>query len=524
MSRAVSKGADLPVMKLKLIIAVLLGALGNVPSNLLSAEQFQFHHENIIGTSLDLSIQTQGQSAATKAEHFVLSEIERLARIFSSYSGTSELNRWQATQDKATPVSAELFYVFQRADHWRELSNGAFSPATGELTALWKGASKIDQLPRSEAILQAAKKSRLTHWKLDAMRSTAKHISNARINLDSIAKGYIIDQTGLALMDQFPTITSCLINIGGDLRSFGHRGTVAAITDPFSGSSNDPIELLTLPSGAALATSGNYQRGFTIKGKRYSHLLDPRNGYPVSQTVSSTVIAPNAADADALATTFSVLSPAESLDLANRLVGVECFLVSKDGTRLESDGWQDYRRNQFSAKGSKGTRKSARQFEVSTSQDWITNFDCIIALELNRITDRRYRRPYVAIWISDEDNLPIRTLSLWIQKEKWLPDLKQWYRNDKLRLLYDDTDIVSTISSATRPAGRYRVKWDGNDDSGQAIKAGQYFVNIEVTREHGTYQKIREEIVFPSQASKTKLGSNTEVKEASIEFRRKKTI
>ena len=511
-------------MKLNLIIATLLGLFGSILEGKLCAGQFRFHHENILGTSLDLAIRTESQSMALEAQQFALEEIERLSEIFSSYSSSSELSRWLETQNEEIHVSQELLWVFQRAEHWHMLSNGAFSAATSELSALWKNASELGEMPSTEALHQASTRTALSHWKLAPTESTATRLSNARINLNSIAKGYIIDQIGLTLVNAFPAIESCLINIGGDLRNFGQVHTEAIISDPFVGSRNEAIETIILPINSALATSGNYHQGFTIKNKRYSHILDPRSGYPVDHIASSTVIAPTAADADALATIFSVLQAEKSLELVEGLEGVECFLVSQDGTRIESEGWKALRKQLSPSTTTNRLVSNDRQFEVSSPLDWITNFDCIISLELNKISNRRYRRPYVAIWISDADKLPVRTLSLWIQKEKWLPDLKSWYRDDKLRLLYDDTELVKTISSATRPAGRYRVKWDGTDDTGQAVTAGKYFLNIEVTREHGTYQIIRHEIEFPTQASTTDLGGNTEVKGASIEFRRKKTI
>ena len=167
---------------------------------------------------------------------------------------------------------------------------------------------------------------------------------------------------------------------------------------------------------------------------------------------------------------------------------------------------------------------SSVQFQVAQATQWSEQFEFIINFQLNRISGRRYRRPYVAVWITDADKVPVKTLSLWIQKERWLPDLKSWYRDDKLRRLFDDTDLVETISSATRPPGKYRLKWDGTDDLGLPTKPGNYFLQIEVTREHGTYQIIRKELTIQNEPFKIDFEENTELKSASIEYRPKKSI
>ena len=96
---------------------------------------------------------------------------------------------------------------------------------------------------------------------------------------------------------------------------------------------------------AAVATSGNYQRTFQIQGKFYAQIIDPRTGYPVERAPSVTVIAPTAADADALATACSVLSIREALDLINRIPHTEALLITGPADALTfhtSAGFENY--------------------------------------------------------------------------------------------------------------------------------------------------------------------------------------
>ena len=80
--------------------------------------------------------------------------------------------------------------------------------------------------------------------------------------------------------------------------------------------------------------------------------------------------------------------------------------------------------------------------------------------ELARI-EGRARRPYLAVWIEDKDKFPLRTLALWLEKTRWLPDLKVWYSENKMRSMAEGRDITKSVSSATRRPGKYTLKWDG---------------------------------------------------------------
>jgi hypothetical protein len=104
---------------------------------------------------------------------------------------------------------------------------------------------------------------------------------------------------------------------------------------------------------------------------------------------------------------------------------------------------------------------------------------------------------------------------------RWHPDLKRWYKDDQVRRLADDTDLVDTVSRATRPPGKYTVSWDGKDDHGKPASPGTYTVFIEAAREHGTYQIIRKEVVIAEKPFSHELKGNVEIKSASIEYRQK---
>jgi hypothetical protein len=153
----------------------------------------------------------------------------------------------------------------------------------------------------------------------------------------------------------------------------------------------------------------------------------------------------------------------------------------------------------------------------ASEQTWNPAFELTVAVDLAR-PGGFAKRPYVAVWIEDKDRFPVRTIALWFQKSRYLPELKAWSRDERLRATTEGTDIIDSVSSATRSPGSYTFKWDGKDQRGNLVKPGTYFVLIEVAREHGTYQIFRQEMDFSGVANRMILPGGTEVTAASLDY------
>ncbi|MEI7956732.1 MAG: DUF2271 domain-containing protein, partial [Verrucomicrobiota bacterium] len=151
---------------------------------------------------------------------------------------------------------------------------------------------------------------------------------------------------------------------------------------------------------------------------------------------------------------------------------------------------------------------------------WDETCELVVQLELSRFGGRS-SRPYVAVWIEDAEKYPVRTLALWSNGGRWLEDLKGWYRSDQLRVLAENTELTPSVSSATRPAGKYTLKWDGKDNSGKFVKSGKYTICLEAAREHGTYQIIRQELDCNGTAAKIELKGNVEIASAALDYHHK---
>ncbi|MEM9366179.1 MAG: DUF2271 domain-containing protein [Planctomycetota bacterium] len=143
---------------------------------------------------------------------------------------------------------------------------------------------------------------------------------------------------------------------------------------------------------------------------------------------------------------------------------------------------------------------------------------------LDRPSGSRYRKPYLAVWLEDEDGFPVKTATLWWQTEqpgpRWHRDLTRWYRNDRMRKIVEKTDLVDGISGATRGPGDYETHFDGTDNSGKRLPPGKYTLCLEAARENGTYKIIRRPIDWgDTPIARTELKGNIEIPHAAFEFR-----
>ena len=433
-------------------------------------------------------------------------------------------------------VSAELYEVLALFDQWRLRSDGALDAAAANICQLWQAAATQDHLPEPAAIATAVAAVRQPHWSLDPTAHTATHLTDVPLVFNSFAKSYIASHACDAAMAA-AKVTALVVNIGGDLVVRGDLTETVGIADPQADAENDPPLASVRVRERAVATSGNYRRGVTIGGQSFSHIVDPRSGQPVAHVLSATVVAPNAADAGALATACCVLQPEASLRLVASIAAAECLLLTADGHRVASNGWHSLESAPAGVaadiRGLLSAPQPSRMIDTApppvqppptaaTAQSlWDETCELVIHLELSRFEGRRSSRPYVAVWIEDADKYPVRTLALWSNGGRWLEDLKSWYRADQLRVSAETTTLTPSVSSATRPAGKYSLKWDGKDNSGKLVKSGKYTVCLEVAREHGTYQIIRHELECNGTAAKIDLKGNVEIAAADLDYHHK---
>jgi thiamine biosynthesis lipoprotein len=157
-------------------IAALALCLSATSSTALRERTYAFHYENVLGTSLELKVGAASPEDAGRAEQAALGEIEREAKILSSWDPDSEFSRWERTRGEAVRVSQELAEVLGLFDQWRGRTGGALDASAEAVTRVWKQAEARQEPPTDADLAAAVEAVRRRHWQLDAANHTATHL------------------------------------------------------------------------------------------------------------------------------------------------------------------------------------------------------------------------------------------------------------------------------------------------------------------------------------------------------------
>jgi len=468
-------------------LAVLLAA-GLAAPAASAAEPMHFHHENILGTSLDVEVATVDAKLGAAVEAAVLGEIERLRKILSTYDPSSEISRLNSATAPLV-CSPEMIDVLSAYDLWQARSHGAYNGHLGDLIGLWSKAEKAG-IPPSAADLQAvlAELPR-PGWKINsATRSVTRLTASHTLNVNSLGKGYIVTKAAVAARKAVPGVKGFLVNIGGDIFASGQPSADSlwsiGVADPRHSEENAaPLTKVRL-ANQAVSTSAAYERGYTLKGRHFSHILDPRSGQPAQGVSSATVIANNNASANAMATALCVLKPEEGLELVKTYPGAACLIIGADGQQFRSEG--------FAALEGAAPSPPTPGTAPALTGAWPLGYQVSMAIDIKPSAreGRKSKRPFVAIWVDNASGQRVRTVTVWGNERKYLPELRAWWKEAKA-----DPDKVAAITRATRSVGQYRIVWDGKDERGQALPLGTYTISVEANREHGSYSLEHGEIV-----------------------------
>ena len=150
----------------------------------------------------------------------------------------------------------------------------------------------------------------------------------------------------------------------------------------------------------------------------------------------------------------------------------------------------------------------------STAQSLPESAKLDVQFELPKIDTTMYARPYVAVWVEDSSRKSVKTIELWVGKDEWLKDLRSWWR----KVGRYDRELVDAVTSATRPAGQYRFLWDGKSDSGEKLEQGEYTIHIEVVREHGGRNYLRQKVMLGSENVSYQLKPTEETGEITLDY------
>jgi len=270
------------------LLAILLSACGKEP---LYQEQGY-----VFGTLVEVSIYGDNEAHAKQAIVSVMHEFQRLHNELHAWqpSELSELNKAFA-RGESRAVTPELAGMIEGATKLSIKSNGLFNPSIGNLIQLWGfQADEFKPVQPDERLIaqRVATNPQMSDITLspNSRGGILAKSSNSAVQLDlgGYAKGYALDRAAILLKQQ--GIHNALINIGGNILAIGQKGNRPWRVGIQHPRKSGALAALDLHDGEAIGTSGDYQRYFLLGDKRYCHLIDPRNGYPMQGVQAVTIL------------------------------------------------------------------------------------------------------------------------------------------------------------------------------------------------------------------------------------------
>ena len=286
----------------------------------------------LMGSRFDITVVEKDSITANKYIDMAVAEISRIEKIISSWdknSQTSEINRNAGI--KPVKVSLELFNLIKRSRAISHLTDGAFDISYASMDKIWKFDGSMKTFPSKEIIKKSVEKVGFENIILnDENQTVFLKIKGMKIGFGAIGKGYSADKAKKLLMSK--GVKAGIINASGDMNTWGKQPNgkewTIAITNPLN--KYKTFGVLPITDGAVV-TSGNYEKYVIFNGKRYTHIIDPRTGYPSSGIISATVFAPSAELADALATSIFVMGTEVGINRINQLPKIECIIIDDKG-------------------------------------------------------------------------------------------------------------------------------------------------------------------------------------------------
>ncbi len=288
----------------------------------------------VFGTLLEISVYSDNALAFQEATNNLDKTFQAMHRDWHAWQGDGELVRLNRAlaRGESFSVSRELAELLARGKRYSAQSDGLFNPALGRLIGLW--GFHQDELPQGpppeeDAIGElVAAAPQMSDMQLENSRVSSVN-RQLEIDLGAYAKGYALNLAIAQL--RAAGLENAIVNAGGDLCAAGRHGERPWRIGIRHPQGSGVIASLEVSGDECVLTSGNYERYRAHQGIRYSHILDPRTGYPVEHIASATVISPDGGLADAAATALSVAGPDAWQRIARQMGVDQVMLVDESG-------------------------------------------------------------------------------------------------------------------------------------------------------------------------------------------------
>ena len=287
---------------------------------------------SMLGSPFEITVVAKDSIEGNYFTDLAISEVKRIENQISDWIPTTQISLVNKNAGiQAVKVDSEVFDLVTRAIKISEITDGAFDISYASMDKIWKFDGSMKTMPTEEAIKKSVAKIGYKNIILNQQdQSIFLKFEGMKLGLGGIGQGYIADKVKDKLLAN--GCLSGIVNVSGDINAWGKQSNQKPWTVGIVNPMNKNKVFATFPlENSSVETSGNYEKYVMFNGIRYSHIIDPRTGYPAQGVVSVSVFAKQTEIADALATGIFVLGVEVGLDLVNQLKGIECIIVDDKG-------------------------------------------------------------------------------------------------------------------------------------------------------------------------------------------------
>ena len=472
-------------------------------------EEYSERHDSVLGATFAITLVGLDDGEARRVAAAVLEDVARLESIFGqAVQGTVEGEGIQekSIQEKnvqgggggselarlneaggARSLSPELADLLRLCEHWRRETSGAFSCRLGTVLDIWREAEQSGEVPERPALRRMARDLDGLPWQL---AGNGIDLGGMRLAPGALAAGYAADVALARARSLAPGALGIAIDIGGHGIYWGRAGDGepwrAAIAERGAGAPDYGALVL---DGAAVAYSGGHGQR-RVGDRRFSRLISPLDGWPATFAPRTLVVAKDAATAAALAQALTAMPMAQGIALIDGLADAEALIVTETDKTFASRGWYE---------------RLAPDERHRTL--WSGDRQFLVEYQIPAHDIAEYRRPYVAVWITDSGRKLVRQLAVHGENSRWLRDIPLWWRRHGRR----DESVIDGLTRATPMPGHHALTWDGRDDTGAGVPEGDYILHIEAAREHGGREVLTLPFSVTDKAFEQKASGATEL-------------
>ncbi|WP_185116504.1 FAD:protein FMN transferase [Elizabethkingia ursingii] len=291
----------------------------------------------LMGSRFQITLVDKDSISAEQNIDKAIAEITRIENLISEWRPETQIS--QVNQNagiKPIKVDKEVFDLTKKGIYFSKLTDGAFDISIVAMDKIWKFDDSMDELPSEQAIKESVRHVGYQNIILDSTNSTI-FLKNPgmKIGFGSIGKGYAADKTR-DLMKSIG-VKAGIIDASGDISTWGAQPDgkpwAIGINNPFN---DHKMAAVLYFKENAVTTSGSYEKYAEIHGKRYSHIMNPKTGYPSTGLTSVTITGPNATMANGFSTSIMVLGEKEGLKLLKQFPEYHYLLITDKGKIIKN--------------------------------------------------------------------------------------------------------------------------------------------------------------------------------------------